>query len=207
MFLYGFLTATLFCLLSAHFAFGNPHLTSTSNLVTANHRITHENPFPHHKSLNEIYKRKHNINSGLNLHPAVSKSVESTTSDSTKAEDVNDFLVYYPEKYKKHQEKKQQQSREQRTKHEEGKKDESDHEQKQLPLILGSIGTGVYPESKDSLTSLKDALTSALGGISRYFREACGRAARNLNNFFDAVDNYAKNNNGTAIFDINEYPF
>ncbi|UKK01880.2 hypothetical protein MACK_001233 [Theileria orientalis] len=204
---YGFLTATLFGLLSGHFVLGDPHLSSTSNLVTANHRITHENQFPHHKSLNEIYKRKHNVNSGINLHPTLSKSVKSTNSDSTKAEDVNDFLVYYPESYKKHQEKKQDQRSEQRKKHEEGKKEESDQDNKQLPLILGSIGTGVYPESKDSLMSLKDALASAFGSISRYFREACGRATRNLNNFFDAVDNYAKNNNGSAIFDINEYPF
>ncbi|BAM40406.1 conserved hypothetical protein [Theileria orientalis strain Shintoku] len=175
-------------LLSTQFVFGDAHLSSTSNLVTPNHRTAHENALPHHKSLTEIYKRKHNVNSGLNLHPTVTKSVKSTNAESTKAEDVNDFLVYYPEKVN----------------HEEEKKEKSDLEQRQLPLILGSIGAGVYPESKDSLMSLKEALGSALSGISRYFREV---TTRNLNNFFDAVDNYAKNNNGGAIFDINEYPF
>nr|PVC50979.1 hypothetical protein MACL_00001882 [Theileria orientalis] len=204
---YGFLIGALVGLLSTQFVFGDAHLSSTSNLVTPNHRTAHENALPHHKSLTEIYKRKHNVNSGLNLHPTVTKSVKSTNAESTKAEDVNDFLVYYPEKYKEHQEKKQQQRQDQRVNHEEEKKEKSDLEQRQLPLILGSIGAGVYPESKDSLMSLKEALGSALSGISRYFREACGRATRNLNNFFDAVDNYAKNNNGGAIFDINEYPF
>lgn len=140
----------IFALFSIESVFANQHLDVSANNHLNRHSMirNHTQSTPLYRTFNDVSKRKHNVNSKVNLHPAVA---DSPTAESPKA--VDNFTIFYP-----------QESR---------KQENNDVEEQRIPLILGGIGNGLYSESNPSLELFPGSLSDLVGQATNYISEVC----------------------------------
>ncbi|XP_951993.1 uncharacterized protein TA14765 [Theileria annulata] len=174
----------IFSLFLIESVFANPHLDISANHHLNSHSMirNHTQSLPLSRTFNDVSKRKHNLSSKVNLHPAVADSLSTEIPHA-----LDNFQIYYPKEPMKQENK-------------------VDEEQR-IPLILGSIGNSVYSDSHPSLELFPGSLSDLVGQATNYISEVFSGMNKSLHQFFDRIDENLKKSNGSHVMEIGDVLF